>query len=236
MRLILYFLFPGLFIYTDCYPKNKRMASLYYLVRKPNIQSIKPPLLLLLHGVGSNEQDLFSFADRLPAQYLIVSVRAPYILGTNRYAWYEVDLSKGAPIVNAEQAEQSRYRIIQFLEELKSMHAYDESRIYLCGFSQGAIMSYSVGLTRPDLIRGIAILSGRILSEVKPLIINQDKLKHLMVFISHGTKDLVLNSQYAQDAKQYLISLGISPNYNEYDAGHTITDLMLRDLNYWLNE
>jgi phospholipase/carboxylesterase len=210
------------------------MISLYYLVRKPTIESIRPPLLVLLHGVGSNEQDLFSFADRLPGQYLIVSVRAPHVLGSNRFAWYEVDLSKGAPIINAEQAEQSRNNIIHFLEELKSIHPYDESSIFLCGFSQGAIMSYNVGLTRPDLIHGIAILSGRLLSEVKPFIKNQDRLKDLKVFISHGTKDLVLNSQYARDAKQYLISLGITPSYKEYEAGHTINDTMLNDLILWL--
>lgn len=211
------------------------MTELYYLVRKPSIESIKPPLLVLLHGVGSNEQDLFSFADKLPGKYLIVSVRAPYVLGTNRFAWYEVDLSKGAPIINAEQAEQSRKTIIHFLDQLKTNYPYDESSVYLCGFSQGAIMSYSLGLTRPDLIHGIAIMSGRILSEIKPIIKKQDQLKDLKVFISHGTNDLVLNNQYAVDAKHYLNSIGIVPNNHEYDAGHTINDVMLNDLILWLN-
>lgn len=211
------------------------MTELYYLVRRPSVESIKPPLLVLLHGVGSNEQDLFSFADKLPGKYLIVSVRAPYVLGPNRFAWYEVDLTKGAPVINAEQAEQSRKTILHFLDKLKTNHPYDESSVYFCGFSQGAIMSYNVGLTRPDLIHGIAIMSGRLLSEVKQIIKKQDQLKDLKVFISHGTKDLVLNSQYAIDAKDYLISIGIAPNYHEYDAGHTINDAMLNDLIQWLN-
>ncbi|MEO5583670.1 MAG: esterase [Saprospiraceae bacterium] len=211
------------------------MTELYYLFRKPFIESINPPLLVLVHGVGSNEQDLFSFADRLPGKYLIVSVRGPYILGANRFAWYEVDLSKGAPIINTEQVEQSRKTILHFLDKLKTNHPYDESSVYFCGFSQGAIMSYTVGLTRPDLIHGIAIMSGRILSEIRPLIKKQDQLKDLNVFISHGTKDQVLNHQYALDAKEYLTSLGIAPNYHEYDAGHTINDAMLNDLIHWLN-
>ena len=55
-------------------------------------------------------------------------------------------------------------------------------------FSQGSIMVYSVGLTVPEKIKGIAIMSGRLLEEVKPIINQKNKLKNLKIFISHGTK------------------------------------------------
>ena len=55
--------------------------SLEYLVRQPKISIQKPPLLILLHGFGSNEQDLFSFADELPDELLIISARAPLSIG-----------------------------------------------------------------------------------------------------------------------------------------------------------
>ena len=67
----------------------------------------------------------------------------------------------------------------------------------MCGFSQGAIMAYSVGLTTPAIIKGIAILCGRLLDEVKPLIVANEKLEQLQVFMAHGIDDTTLNIQYA---------------------------------------
>ncbi|WP_246835824.1 hypothetical protein [Leptospira meyeri] len=52
---------------------------LEYLVRKPKVSIENPPLLLLLHGVGSNEEDLFSLSNYLPESLLVVSVRGPLI-------------------------------------------------------------------------------------------------------------------------------------------------------------
>ncbi len=46
--------------------ENDTTMILHYLVRQPKIKSAKPPVIILLHGVGSNEEDLFSFADKLP--------------------------------------------------------------------------------------------------------------------------------------------------------------------------
>jgi hypothetical protein len=50
---------------------------LHYLVREPVVKTAETPVLILLHGVGSNEQDLFSLANRLPDDFLVISARAP---------------------------------------------------------------------------------------------------------------------------------------------------------------
>ena len=106
--------------------------------------------------------------------------------------------------------------------------------MYLCGFSQGAIMAYSVALTRPDLVRGIAAMSGRLLEEVKPLVKPSRALKQLSVFISHGTQDGTLPVRYASEAEAYLRSIGISPTLKTYNDGHAINAAMLADLLVWL--
>jgi phospholipase/carboxylesterase len=87
----------------------------------------------------------------------VVSARAPYEKGNGSYAWYDVDFSSGKPIINYIQAEKSRTILLQFISQLKSKQNSDEKRVYVCGFSQGAIMSYSLGLARPDKIKGIAV-------------------------------------------------------------------------------
>lgn len=208
---------------------------LKYLVRQTKIQTTKPPVIILLHGVGSNEQDLFSFADQLPDKYLVLSVRAPYTLSEGSYAWYQVDFSTGKPVINSEQEKKSRNIIIQFITELKKEFSFDENQVYIGGFSQGAIMAYSVGLTRPDLIHGIVAMSGRLLEEVKPLIV-PEKLGQLKVFISHGTNDQTLGIHYARESVSYLNALKINTTYKEYTEGHGINNPMLIDMVNWLNK
>src|SRR5690349_4376595 len=113
---------------------QEKKTTLHYLVREPKIKSEKPPMLILLHGVGSNEKDLFSFADQLPGKFVVVSARAPITLGGDSYAWFQVNLSTGKRIINAEQAESSRKKIIDFIGELKKEITFDEKNVFLCGF------------------------------------------------------------------------------------------------------
>lgn len=208
---------------------------LKYLVRQPKIQIAKPPVIILLHGVGSNEQDLFSFADQLPDKYLVISARAPYTLSEGSYAWYQVDFSTGKPIINSMQEEKSRSIIIQFITDLKKEFSFDEKQVYIGGFSQGGIMAYSIGLTRPDLVHGIVVMSGRLLEEVKPLIASKEKLLQLKVFISHGTNDQTLGIHYARESASYLKALNINISYKEYPEGHGINNAMFSDMVNWLN-
>ena len=207
---------------------------LHYLVREPKIKSEHPPVLILLHGVGSNEKDLFSFANQLPDKYLVISARAPISLGGNSFAWFQVDFSIGKPVFNFQQEEESRATLIKFISQIKERYSVNSNEIYLCGFSQGAIMSYSIGLTRPDLVKGIAVMSGRLLEEIKPLIASKGKLQSLKVFISHGINDNTLQINYARQSVAYLKLIGINPTYKEYQEGHSINSEMLTDLLNWL--
>ena len=215
---------------------QKTTPSLYYIFKEPKIKSAKPPVIILMHGVGSNEKDLFSFANQLPDSFLIISLRAPIKSGNDSYAWYHLSFENGKPISNPIEAEASRLMIIDFINTLKNKHAFDEKRVYLCGFSQGSIMAYSVGLTVPEKIKGIAIMSGRLLEEVKPIIASKDKLKNLKVFISHGTNDNVLAINNAREANTYLKQLGINATYKEYPEPHTISNAMFNDLLIWLKK
>ena len=95
-------------------------------------------------------------------------------------------------------------------------------------------MSYSIALTRPDLVKGIAIMSGRLIEEIKPFIAAKDKLQKLKIFISHGTKDNVLPVQNAREAAAFLKTLNINFSYKEYPEEHTISNEMFNDLLQWL--
>jgi phospholipase/carboxylesterase len=153
--------------------------ALKFLIHPPKIKTSKQKAIVLLHGVGSNEEDLFSLAEYLPVDFWIISPRGYYTLGAGRYAWYEVDFSSGTPEINSTQEETSRKIIIQFIEQLKSKYQIED--IYLGGFSQGAIMSYSIGLAAPKIVKGIMALSGRILHEIRPLVVNNSYLQQLKI-------------------------------------------------------
>jgi phospholipase/carboxylesterase len=205
---------------------------LQYLVREPQVTSVKNKAIILLHGVGSNEQDLFSLAGQLPLDFYIISPRGQFILGEGRYAWYNVDFSMGKPVYNSGQELSSREVITTFVEQVKEK--YNLAEVYLGGFSQGAIMSLSIGLTHPKDIQGIIAFSGRLLEEIKPLIKKNNFLQQLKVFVAHGVQDNTLPVYYARQAKDYIESLGIPLSYHEYAIGHQISNNVLHDLNHWI--
>lgn len=201
-----------------------------YLVHEPTIHTDKKKALILMHGVGSNEKDLFSLVDYLPKDYYIICPQGQYALGHSRYAWYNVDFSTGKPVYDVLQEQSSRELIRQFVVDMKATYQLDE--VYLGGFSQGAIMSYTIGLSDPALVKGIILLSGRLLEEVKPTLVKQ--APDLQVFISHGTQDGTLGIHYAREAKTYLEGLQVKLSYHEYNMGHQINQQVLQDLNQWL--
>ena len=207
---------------------------LKYKFREPLIETENPGLLILLHGVGSNEDDMFKLAASLPEDLVIVSARAPYTLRSNSYAWFEVQFSSGKSIINAEQAEKSRTVLNLFVNQLTERYQINKNRIYIGGFSQGGIMSYSVGLTFPQKFAGIFSLSGRLLKEVRPLIKSSSELKSLKIFIGHGTEDNILSIDYAREAMAYLQDLEVNPEYHEYFMPHAIEQREFDDLNRWL--
>ncbi len=206
--------------------------ALEYLIKEPKVKSTKQKAIILLHGVGSNELDLFSLAGQLPADAYVIAARGQYILGEARYAWYNVDFSTGKPLINAEQEAASREVIRAFINQIKRKYKIDE--LYLGGFSQGAIMSYSVGLIHPNEVDGIISLSGRILDEIKPFAKKDDRLKKLKIFIAHGVQDNMLPIHYARAAKEYLENLSAQLTYHEYQMGHQISNEVMQDLNNWL--
>src|SRR5215813_4755144 len=119
--------------------------SLTHLLQQPLRPSDgPPPLLILLHGYGSNEHDLFGLAPYLDRRFQIVSARAPHILMPGGYAWFELGWTATDIVINVEQAEQSRALLIRFIAEALAAYGGDPAHVYLVGFSQGAIMSASV--------------------------------------------------------------------------------------------
>lgn len=210
--------------------------SLYHLVREPKNKLEKNPLLLLLHGYGSNEEDLFSFATQLPDEYLIISARAPYALPPYGNAWYAInfdaDMNKFSDDV---QAAESRDLIATFIDEIIATYPVDKDKITLVGFSQGAILSYAAALTYPDKIARVAALSGYFNPDIIGNV-DKEKVAKLQFFISHGKVDQVIPVEWARKAPDALKNFGITAEYHEYPVGHGVAPQNFYDLLDWLNK
>ena len=136
-----------------------KTGSLNYLERKPTIQTDLPaPLLVLLHGYGSNEADLFSFAAELPKSLHIVSLQAPHELGYNSYAWYNINFDANQnKFSDLAEASISADRIATFIQEFTENPMIDANKVFLLGFSQGAILSYGLALNSTKIHHVIAL-------------------------------------------------------------------------------
>ena len=211
--------------------------SLYHLVREPKVKKDKNPLLLLLHGYGSNEEDLFSFAPQLPDEFFIVSARAPYSLPPYGNAWYAINFDAGMnKFTDNDQAIQSRDLIVKFIDELIAIYPVDKDNVTLIGFSQGSILSYAAALTYPEKINRVVALSGYVHTDIITENIDKEKVSKLRFFISHGTVDQVIPVDWARKAPDFLENLGIENEYHEYAVGHGVTPQNFYDMLAWLNK
>jgi phospholipase/carboxylesterase len=205
-----------------------------HLVRPQAAGDGAPPLLLLLHGVGSNERDLFALAPQLDPRFVVLSARAPNTRAPGSYAWFEVTFTPQGPVINPEQAEASRQTLLGFIDEAVAAYGADPRRVYLMGFSQGAIMSASVALTEPERVAGAVLMSGRILPEIRPLIAAPERLAGLPVLLIHGVQDAVLPIYHGRASRELLSSLPVALTSSEYQMGHEVRPESLAEVSAWL--
>ncbi|HLO72706.1 MAG TPA: alpha/beta fold hydrolase [Flavobacterium sp.] len=211
--------------------------NLYYLVQEPKIKLDKNPLLLLLHGYGSNEEDLFSFASELPNEYYVISVRAPYDLQPYGHAWYAIHFDADEnKFSDNEQAIESVHLIADFIDEIVNKYPIDTTNVNLIGFSQGAILSYAIALTFPKKIAKVVALSGYFNQEIMPEVIDTNGISHLKFFVSHGSVDQVIPVEWARKAKPALENLGLEVEYHEYPVGHGVAPQNFFDFKNWLQK
>lgn len=212
-----------------------RRLALAHRVRSPGIETAgKPPCLILLHGVGANESHLAGFAQRQDARLLVIAARGPLAFGPEHFGWFNVAFTPSGPRIDEAQAEQSRRMLIAFTQQVAEIYGADPHRIWIAGFSQGGIMSASVGLTAPGTVTGFGILSGRVLPEIKPLIGERAALQRMNAFVSHGVHDEKLGIHFARSAQGLIADLGVSLQYEEYAAGHELNEAMARDFCDWI--
>jgi phospholipase/carboxylesterase len=210
--------------------------SLEHIIKPSSLTDKKPPVLFMLHGYGSNEEDLFSFAPELPEELCIIAMRAPYILQPYGYAWYAInfDAEKGK-WSDDDQAIESREKIISFIDEACSTYGLDDQNVNLLGFSQGTILSYAVALSYSEKIKNIIALSGYINEKILKDSYVDSNFENLNFYCSHGDMDQVIPVEWARKAPNFLKKLGIEHVYEEFPAGHGVLPQNFHSFKKWIS-
>ncbi|ADV50728.1 phospholipase/Carboxylesterase [Cellulophaga algicola DSM 14237] len=211
-----------------------KSLSLYHIIRPSSIEK-NAPVLFMLHGYGSNEEDLFSFAAELPEDYFIISVRAPYPLQPSGNAWYAInfDAEKGK-WSDDEQAIESRDKIASFITEACAAYSVDQNNVTLLGFSQGTILSYAVALSYPEKVSRVIALSGYINENIIKEGYEKNDFSSLKIYASHGSVDQVIPVDWAAKAPKFLDHLGITNTYEEFPVGHGVAPQNFYSFKTWL--
>ena len=209
--------------------------SLVHRIRAAKSSDEKAPLLLLLHGYGSDENDLFGFAEELPEHYCVISVRAPHPMQPFGNAWYAIHIDhEGVKTSDNEEAKRSRDRIALCIDEAVNVYDVDPYNVTLIGFSQGTILSYAVALTYPEKIKNVIGLSGYINEEIVTLK-STPSYVHLNIYNSHGTVDQVIPIEAARKTPGYLKTLGIESKLSEFPVGHGVHPQNFYEFKTWLD-
>ena len=202
------------------------------------VHRLRPPAgepagaLVLLHGRGVDESDLFPLLDAFdPERRLLGAVpRGPLQLPPGGNHWYIVE-RVGYP--HRETFTESFATLTAWLEALADDTGVPWERTVIGGFSQGAVMSYALalGAGRPSPA-GLLAMSGFI-PEVDGFDLDLER-PGLPIAITHGTLDPVIGVEFGRRARQRLEAAGNRVLYREAPVGHGIDPAVLPDLRAWL--
>ncbi len=213
----------------------KKQLSLAHNYRPSNNPSTASPVIIMLHGFGSDENDLFSFASELPSEYAIISLKAPLSLQPFGNAWYHIYFdNKDGKFSDDEQAIASRELVVQCIDEIISAYNIDPDQITLLGFSQGTILSFAIGLSYPEKIKNIIGLSGYINEATLKEGYTEKDFSHLNIYSSHGSVDQVIPVEWARKTKPFLDKLNIASHYSEFPVGHGVAPQNFYEFREWL--
>lgn len=197
---------------------------LTYVEKSPDEPTTAAPAVVLLHGYGADETDLLPYADRLPDELYVLSVRAPHSAGANGYAWMAA---------GREPFKESVDTLVEFVEVVPEVYDVDPDRIGLFGFSQGAKAALVALLEEPDLFDWAVSLNGflpRTHNDASTI----SRARGKPVFVGVGETDSVLSPELGEETAERFADAGLDVTVRSYPVGHAIADEAVRDVAEWI--
>lgn len=206
--------------------------KLFYKVYVPEIREINREysVIYLMHGMGSNELNMISLLNEVKEEFIIITIRGGIITG-NGFAYFDI-LGYGKP--DKESFNNAVNSIEDLINETMDKYPMNKDKLFLMGFSQGAILSMALALKMGNKINGIIALSGYI-----PKIVTEDyeikDVSKLKAFISHGKFDNIFNIEIGEKNKEFFEDRNSEVVYKVYKSDHEVSIENNRDLIRWIN-
>lgn len=226
-----------------------------HLVRAPVTPpppGTRPPVLLLLHGLGSTEHPMFALRHHVGAGCVVVSVQGPVSVagepdrfrsgvrfGRHARGWFHTHEDPAAPggrRADAAELDAAVARVLEAARDAPAAFGGDPARVFAAGFSQGAMTALAALLAHPEALAGAAALGGRLLPEVVPRIATPERLAGRAVLVAHGTGDPRVPVDEARRARDVLSALPLALTYHEVEARtHAVTAALRDRLAAWVD-
>ena len=205
-----------------------------FLINKPREAGDGSPVLVLLHGRGSDMGDLQGLATVLPLGGTLVTPQAPHPGAPWGYGpgcdWYRY---MGQDHAEKDSLASSLTALEDFLDAIHEKVGFKPGPLVLGGFSQGGTTSLAFGVTRPGRVAGLIVLSGFLPNE-ESLPEDPSALADTPIFWAHGTQDPAVPFSLAVEGRRRLQAAGIEADTRDYPMGHWVTPEEMEDLKGWL--
>jgi phospholipase/carboxylesterase len=190
-------------------------------------------LIVVLHGWGADAQDvafLCSLLELSHSQFMLPDAPFPHPYGIGGKMWYDLPqtMTFQSDLNTQKDLVTSRQLLTDWLTSLEANTGVPLSRTILGGFSQGGAMTLDVGLHLP--LAGLMVLSGYLHGAVSP------EPSYPPILMVHGRQDPVVPLAAAHLAKNRLLELGATLQYQEFDMGHEISPLVLNEMQQFIQK
>ncbi|MFY4711595.1 alpha/beta hydrolase [Burkholderia glumae] len=200
--------------------------------------------VILMHGLGADANDFvplipeLHLADAPGVRFVLPNAPEMAVTANNGYvmrAWYDILSFNGGLSREVDEAgiEASR-DAIRALIEAQNQRGIPTSRIFLAGFSQGGAMTWTAGLTHPDALAGLIVLSGYLPS---PALVARDfqaANRDTPIFAAHGSFDDVLPPRLGEAARDFALDRGCKVDRQVYPMPHSTCLEEVVALRAWL--
>jgi phospholipase/carboxylesterase len=207
------------------------LNSPLYSVARPSASPDPKGLLVLLHGLGSDEEDLIGLAEYLDPAFYVSSLRGPLSYGPG-YMWFTLDVTGGSIRYDVSEARRSIALVSDQVRSLQDQVKLGPNETVVAGFSQGAMLSLGLLCAETDLATRFWLMSGASIPELELGL----RGKNPSVLIQHGLYDEVVPVSRGRRTRDLLLGAGLKDvQYLEYPMAHSISQEGLKDANRWLS-
>jgi phospholipase/carboxylesterase len=199
--------------------------------------------VILMHGLGADANDFIPLVPELRlgdlpgVRFVFPNAEEMPVTGNNGYrmrAWYDIVSFEGINRRVDEAGLAASCEKIRALIARENERGIPTSKIFLAGFSQGGAMTYTAGLTHPDKLAGLMVLSGYVPSESLIDAGFSHANRDTPIFAAHGTADNVLPIQLATQGRDFVLAHGCKLEWHDYPMAHSVCAEEVEDLRVWL--